>query len=124
MVASAAMAKTEVELEREARALASSGHQDDAIRLLGALINFTAHDTEPLPCLCRRCFRVEQASAETGGMRFVREFAVARGRVLYFWMPEEMQARSGEIADAVRRRLVQRVSIKSAGRAWRQPWTR
>lgn len=73
-----------------ALALTQAGRHADAATVLGErLRNLTAHDGPTLPCLCRRCLVPGLVSAEAEGMTFRRRFAVARGRVLWFWVPSE-----------------------------------
>ena len=93
--------------EDAARALCDAGRHGEAVTLLlEAFINVAAHDGPVLPCLCKRCLDPKRARAEEGGVAFRREFVVAKGRVLFFWMPESLQDRA-----AVRRSV--RVALES-----------
>ncbi|HLT39349.1 MAG TPA: hypothetical protein VK034_23860 [Enhygromyxa sp.] len=95
--------------ERAAIALEQRGRHREAVELLGTLTNLTAHDGPTLPCLCRRCLDPERIEAEADGVRFTRRFAVARGRVLYYWAPIEI-ADSPGLARSVRARLDRRLA--------------
>jgi hypothetical protein len=95
--------------ERAAAALCGRGRHREAIEVLAPLINLTAHDGPTLPCLCRRCLDPERVEAEADGLRFVRRFAVARGRVLYYWAPIEI-ADSPGLVRSVRARLDRRMT--------------
>lgn len=94
--------------ERAAATLSARGRHREAIEILDALTNLTAHDGPTLPCLCRRCLDPERVEAEADGVRFARRFVVARGRVLYYWAPIEI-ADSPGLARSVRTRLDQRL---------------
>lgn len=81
---------------RAARALDDAGDFSRAVEVLDEkLINLTAHEGPPLPCLCKRCLDASQSEAEAKGVTFRRDFATRDGRVLYFWVPHEMFGRSG-----------------------------
>ncbi|MFO7566615.1 MAG: hypothetical protein R6X02_28485 [Enhygromyxa sp.] len=95
--------------ERAALALSERGRHREAVEVLGALINLTAHDGPTLPCSCRRCLDPERVEAEAEGIRFVRRFVVARGRVLYYWAPIELADDPG-LARSVRARLARRLA--------------
>lgn len=94
--------------ERAALALTREGRHREAVDVLGALINLSAHDGPTLPCLCRRCLDPEVVEAEAEGVRFVRQFVVAGGRVLYYWAPIEVAASPG-LQRSVRARLANRL---------------
>lgn len=66
------------------------------------LINLTAHEANtPLPCLCKRCFPDSDTHAEAGGMRFTRAQVETEGRVLYYWLPEELGRHGKTVAQSV-----------------------
>lgn len=95
---------------RVATALTDLGrHADAAATLAAGLKNLTAHDGPTLPCLCRRCLQPDRISAEAEGMQFRRRFAVARGRVLWYWVPIEF-ADDESLARSVVARLDARLS--------------
>lgn len=100
----AAQPEDEALRERAAMALSERGRHREAVEVLGALTNLTAHDGPTLPCLCRRCLDADRVEAEAEGIRFTRRFAVARGRVLYYWIPIEIAGSPG-LAQSVRKRL-------------------
>lgn len=71
--------------------------------------NFTAHDPEsPLPCLCRRCLPACPERAETGGMAFTRAKVEASGKVLYYWLPDELVPDAAAISQSVAGALLAR----------------
>ncbi|NVB41735.1 hypothetical protein G6O69_28130 [Pseudenhygromyxa sp. WMMC2535] len=94
-----------------ATALTAAGRHEQAVAVLGAgFINLTDHDGPTLPCLCKRCLQPGLATAEAGDppMAFVRRFAVARGRVLYFWAPRELADHRG-LREGIEARLLARL---------------
>ncbi|PRP89921.1 hypothetical protein ENSA5_69570 [Enhygromyxa salina] len=97
---------------RAATALTAAGRHREAVEILrDGLINLTAHDGPTLPCLCARCLRPELVHAEAEQMSFTRGFVVARGRVLYYWAPDEIADDPGllrAVAAQLSRRLVRR----------------
>jgi hypothetical protein len=103
---------------RAADALDASGKRDEAVRVLAPFINLAGHDDDgQLPCLCKGCLPGAGPAAESGGMQFVRSFAIAGARVLHFWMladqeRERRQVRAS-VADAMRARLA---AVKQARR--------
>jgi hypothetical protein len=65
--------------------------------------NLTAHREHPaLPCLCARCLSKSPERAETGGLTFLRTSVETDGKVLYYWMPEELSSNARTIAQSVR----------------------
>jgi hypothetical protein len=71
---------------RTAEALDAHGKADDAVAVLGPLVNVGGHEEDTgLPCLCARCLPAAPRSAEANGMLFTRSFAVVKTRVLHFW---------------------------------------
>lgn len=93
--------------ERAARAQLSEGDVEGSFKtLLERLINVTAHAKgSPLPSLHRKAIKPTLARAESDGDAFVRDFVCAQGRVLFFWLPENLQAKGEEVRSAVRDRL-------------------
>jgi hypothetical protein len=99
--------------EKAARALQREGRHVEAVQLLtGSLRNLTAHEPPPLPCLCRKCLDPERTSAELFGLSYDREFAVAKGRVLFYWVPRELAHRRDGVVQAVQSRLEDKLSDK------------
>ena len=93
-----------------ARTCARHGRAAAAAELLAeAFTHLNAHDPGALPCLCKRCLSPERDSAAAGGTEFFRDFAVASGRVLYFWVPAELARKreqiSRDVAAGLRRRF-------------------
>jgi hypothetical protein len=106
----AATPKDEALRARVATALTELGRHREAAAVLGeALRNLTAHDGPTLPCMCRGCLQPELVSAEADGMQFRRRFAVAHGRVLWYWVPVEF-ADDESLARSVAARLDARLS--------------
>jgi hypothetical protein len=82
--------------ERAARALQREGREAEAISVVtSGLRNLTAHEAPPLPCMCKRCLDPAAARAEAFETKFVRDFALAEGRVLFYWVPEELAGKRG-----------------------------
>ena len=100
------------------RALAA---QDVALMLGGTgsvapptLTHLTAHDPRgPLPCLCRRCLPTSPERASAEGMAFTRARTEARGRVLHYWMPDELLPMSRDVDNSVQGALEAR--LRSGG---------
>jgi hypothetical protein len=66
------------------------------------LINLTAHEpNSPLPCLCKRCLPKAPEHASTGGMEFTRSQVEAEGRVLYYWLPNELLSEAPRVSQSV-----------------------
>ena len=75
----------------------------------GGPTNLTAHEEHPkLPCLCRRCLPKSPERAETGGLTFLRANVETEGKVLYYWLPEELSSDARVIAQSVRSALAGR----------------
>ncbi|WP_338864739.1 hypothetical protein [Myxococcus stipitatus] len=73
-------------------------------------VNFTAHqDASALPCLCKQCLPQSGERAEAQGMRFVRAQMESAGRLLYYWLPEELQGDARAVNAAVRTAFVGRL---------------
>jgi hypothetical protein len=65
--------------------------------------NLTAHQAAPtLPCLCARCLDKSPERAEAGGLTFLRSHVETDGKVLHYWMPEELSSQARTIAQSVR----------------------
>jgi hypothetical protein len=85
-----------------ARACVENGRAAEAAELLaGNFVHLNAHDPGALPCLCKKCLTPASDTASAGGTDFIREFAVATGRVLYFWVPAELARKRKQIANDV-----------------------
>lgn len=77
--------------------------------------NLTAHEPHPpLPCLCKACLpkAPERASAE--GLSFHRMEAHGAGRVLYAWVPDELEGEDARLRKALEQRLKTRFKSKYA----------
>ncbi len=73
-------------------------------------VNLTKHDDKsPLPCLCKECIVSSSERAEAQGMPFVRSSTEALGRVLHYWMPEELANDKDLISRSVRSALSKRL---------------
>jgi len=76
-------------------------------------VNLTKHEAAGLlPCLCKECLPQSGERAEAGGMRFVRSSTEALGRVLHFWMPEELQKDAEAVGRSVRTALASRLAAR------------
>jgi hypothetical protein len=104
----------DVELRtRAAEFLDRQGKFDDAVLVLGPLVNVAGHeDDASLPCLCKTCLPKAGRAAEAGGLSFTRSFAVAGTRVLHFWQlaDQDRQAVRASVATALVARLAKRPS--------------
>ena len=85
--------------------VASGSEMDVRALLTGELIHLNAHEPDVVPCLCRDCINPDQARVEAEGESYVREYAVAKGRVLFFWMPESLEKDKKAVRRAVEARL-------------------
>lgn len=98
--------------EQAARALTSEGRHADAVALLQeAFTHLNAHDPGSLPCLCRRCMTAEDVRARVGDTLFVRDFSVAGGRVLFYWLPEELLGQTHKVRRSVQGSLRTRLGL-------------
>jgi hypothetical protein len=73
------------------------------------------HEETSLPCLCRRCLHPENASADAEGTRYVRDFVVAHGRTLFYWMPEELLPEAKQVRASMRSAVRDRLSHTKRG---------
>jgi hypothetical protein len=96
---------------KTADALDAANRSDEAFALLATLVNVTGHDDDAgLPCLCKRCLPQAPATAESAGMTFQRTFAVARDRVLHFWMLSELAGSRAQLRHSVAEALAIRLA--------------
>jgi len=96
-----ALAAADVELLLQTAGGADSG---------GGATNLTSHEAHPkLPCLCRRCLPKSPERAQTEGLTFLRSNVETEGKVLYYWLPEELSADARVIAQSVRGALAGRL---------------
>lgn len=73
--------------------------------------NLTAHDPSGvLPCLCRQCLPRAPERASARGMDFVRAHSEAKGKVLHFWVPVELEGSLSAITQSVKGSLLARAS--------------
>ncbi len=99
-----------------ARALAAEGRYADSARLVAVRWrNLTAHQSGQAVCLCRACLQPAVGTVTQDGLALSREFAVAGGRVLWFWWPEGMEARRAAGVAAVTAQLAARFDAGSVG---------
>jgi hypothetical protein len=103
--------------EQATRALQRAGREAEAISLLtGHLRNLTGHEPPPLPCLCRKCIDPERTTTEALGFTFDREFSVAEGRVLFYWVPREVRGRRAAVRRSVESALADKLRAKKKRR--------
>lgn len=101
--------------ERAASALLGAGRASEAVALLRAgLVHLNAHEQGGLPCLCERCLDPALERAELAGREFARDHAVARGRVLFYWLPVSLAGARAEVRRNVAARLRERLSPRRA----------
>lgn len=73
-------------------------------------VNVTAHqDPSALPCLCWKCLPAAPETFELADMSFVRAKAEQHERLLWFWIPGELQADLSEVVQAVQSRMRKRL---------------
>jgi hypothetical protein len=101
---------------KAARALAAEGRYAESARLVAERWrNLTAHQSGQAACACAaRACNPRWARSPRTGSRSSREFAVAGGRVLWFWWPEGMEARRAAGVAAVTAQLAARFDAGSA----------
>ena len=94
-------------LERDAHALMQRGDKAEAIALLKARVVLLArHDPSgTLPCLCKRCLVPVADTAESGGVRYTRDFVVAWHRALFYWVPAELAKDAKRVRKSMRSEL-------------------
>lgn len=101
--------------ERAARACIRAESPERVPELLaGHFIHLNAHDLGPLPCLCKACLAGELHAASTDGTGFVRDFAIAEGRILYFWLPETLNTQRKRVVGSVASNM--RLRFRGGGR--------
>jgi hypothetical protein len=100
-------------VEERARRQERAGDAAGAMRtLVDGLIHLNAHDDGRLPCLCRDCIVPDEREAEAGGRLYRRSWTVAKGRVLFFWIPEDLDDKLPRVRNAVRASLHGRLKGK------------
>jgi hypothetical protein len=73
-------------------------------------VNVTKHEERiPLPCLCKACFLLSTEKISAGGMDFIRMSTEVAGRVLYYWMPAEMEKDARLVKKSVQSVLQERL---------------
>ncbi len=73
-------------------------------------INVTKHEEgAPLPCLCKACILHTSDRMSAGGMDFLRMSTEVAGRVLYYWMPAELEKHSTLVKKSVQSVLQERL---------------
>ena len=73
-------------------------------------VNVTKHEDHiPLPCLCKACFLQSTDHVSAGGMDFLRMSSEVAGRVLYYWMPAEMEKHARLVKKSVQSVLQERL---------------
>ena len=75
--------------------------------------NLTAHEPHPpLPCLCKACLPNAPEHASSDGLSFHRVEAHGAGRVLYAWVPDELQDEEMRLKSALEQQLKARFKSK------------
>ncbi|HRI62853.1 MAG TPA: hypothetical protein PK156_01410 [Polyangium sp.] len=65
-------------------------------------VNVTKHEEHtPLPCLCKACILESSDRHSVQGMDFIRTSTEVAGRVLYYWMPAEIEKDSTLVKKSV-----------------------
>jgi hypothetical protein len=74
-------------------------------------VNVTKHEEgTPLPCLCKACILGSGDRHSAKGMDFIRTSTEAAGRVLYYWMPAEIEKHSSLVKKSVQSVLQERLA--------------
>ncbi len=73
-------------------------------------INVTKHEEHtPLPCLCKACILQSSDRISAGGMDFLRTSTEVAGRILYYWLPAELEKHSTLVKKSVHSVLQERL---------------
>ncbi len=65
-------------------------------------VNVTKHEEQtPLPCLCKACILESSDRQSVQGMDFIRTSTEVAGRVLYYWLPSEIEKDSTLVKKSV-----------------------
>lgn len=74
-------------------------------------VNVTKHDEKsPLPCLCKMCILQSTDQVSAGGMNFLRMSTETAGRVLYYWLPAEIEKHATVVKKSVQSVLQERLA--------------
>jgi hypothetical protein len=104
--------KEDARLEAEGRALFDAGDPAAAISFLSKHgILFARHEPTTLPCLCKRCLRPDVSTAESGRVRYVRDFVVTKHRVFFYWTPAELGDDAKQVRASMRSELRHRLRV-------------
>lgn len=63
---------------------------DELTDLLKQHRHLNAHEVGRLPCLCKRCLVIGEETTDVDGVTYHRSHAIANGRILLFWVPEDL----------------------------------
>lgn len=75
--------------------------------------HLNGHETSgPTPCLCRRCLPSAPETITVGGLAMLRDRAEAKGRFLWYWMPESLGDERVAVRRAVESRLHARKTLE------------
>ncbi len=100
--------------ERTARACSKIGRDTKAVEILrDHFVHLNAHDWGALPCLCKRCLISDRAAAQVEETHFVRDFAIAAGRLLYFWTPTDLEHERRQVVASVTSKLRDQLKKKT-----------
>jgi hypothetical protein len=73
-------------------------------------VNVTKHEEkQPLPCLCKACILQTSDQITAGGMDFLRSSTEVAGRILYYWMPSELEKHAKLVKKSVQSVLQERL---------------
>jgi hypothetical protein len=67
--------------------------------------HLNGHESGALPCLCAKCLAKAGDRVVVDGEAFVRREATAKGRILYYWLPEALVGDEKQVRYAVERRM-------------------
>jgi hypothetical protein len=105
--------------ERVVRKLFAEADAPDANALLAGWKHLNEHESGGLPCLCKKHIAAAPPRVTVSGLTLARDFVLKRGRLLHFWIPEDVLATGAEVHNSVRASLAIRVAALEKSRKQR-----
>jgi hypothetical protein len=105
--------------ERLVRKLFAEGAERDANALLTGFKHLNEHEKGGLPCLCKKHVGAAPRRVTVAGLTLARDFVLKRGRILHFWVPEDVLASGAEVHNSVRASLAIRIAALEKARKQR-----
>ncbi len=110
----ASITGSDEDVEQAARQADREGRFQTAVSMLTTrFIHLNAHDDGLLPCLCGRCLDANRTTVTVEGTDYLRTWTLAKGRVLFFWMPTSLQDDIVRVRRAVAANLHRRLRSRS-----------